>query len=125
MENETILRLLRREMHERDIKPADILSYEDRGEYYAYAASVVMKSEHRNYLRDLIKSIFNYWCDRYPAIKLSKIYAYADSKEGWNLIKHLFFAPRYDIGERAFELDLSQPNPSKLITSFQDCLKER
>lgn len=125
MEDKTIFKLLKREMHERDIKPADILIYEHNKEYHVYAASVVIKPEHKSHLRDLMKSIFNYWCDRYPAIKLSKIYAYADSKEGWDLIRHLFFAPRYDIGERAFELDLRQPNPSKLITAFQNCLKER
>ncbi len=125
MKDETIFKLLRREIHERDIKPDDILNYEDGEEYHLYAASVVMKSKYKSYLRNLVKSIFNYWCDRYPTVRLSKIYAYAESKEGWNLIKHLFFAPRYDVGQRAFELDLSQPNPSQLITSFQDCLKER
>jgi hypothetical protein len=51
-------------------------------------------------------------------------YSFADSDEGWNLIKHLYFAPRYDIGEKAFELDLNQLNPSKLIQAFQDCLKK-
>jgi hypothetical protein len=45
------------------------------------------------------------------------------SKEGWSLIKHLYFAPRYDIGEKAFELNPSHPNPSKLIQAYQDYLK--
>ncbi|HLG65811.1 MAG TPA: hypothetical protein VKY19_28075 [Ktedonosporobacter sp.] len=125
MKEELIFKLLRREMHERDIKPEHILIYEKGQEYTIYAASVVIKAAHRNSLRGLIKSIFAYWCEQYPSIKMSKIYAYADSKEGWYLIKHLFFAPRYDIGKGAFELDLRQINPSKTIKAFQDCLKER
>lgn len=56
---------------------------------------------------------------------ISKVFAYADSDEGWNMIKHLFFSPRYDIGQKAFELDINQINPSKLVTAFQDCLKSK
>ena len=123
MEDAIIFKLLRREMHERDIKPDHILTYEPGKSYNIYAASAVVRPEHRNYLRELLKSIFNYWCKQHSTIKLSKVYAYADSTEGWYLIKHLYFSPRRDIGERAFELDLNEPNPSKLITSFQDCLK--
>jgi len=125
MEKEVIFKLLRREMHERDIAPADILVYEPGKVYDIYAASLVMKPERRNLLRGLLNSIFNYWCGQYPEIKLSTIYAYADSTDGWYLIKHFFFSPRYDIGEKVYELNLSQPNPSKLITLFQDCLRER
>jgi len=124
MEQETILKLLRREMHERDIRPEHILTYDKGKEYSIYAASVVMKPEHRSHLRGLINSVFNYWCSHYPDHKISKIYAYADSDEGWHLIRHLFFSPRYDIGEKAFELDMRQINPSPLITSFQECLEE-
>jgi hypothetical protein len=125
MEEEIIFKLLRREMHERDIRPEHILTYEQGKEYFIYAASAVLRPEHRSHLRGLLKSILNYWCEQYPKVKLSKIYAYADSKEGWFLIKHLFFSPRYDIDKKAFELDLQQINPSKMITSFQDCLKEK
>ena len=125
MEEATIFKLLRREMHERDIRPEHILTYEDNRDYTVYANSIVIKPEHRAYLRDLINSILNYWCDQYPRIRIAKLYAYAESDEGWDLIKHLFFSPRYDIGPRAFELDPHQLNPSKLIKAFQDCLKER
>ncbi len=123
MEEGTIFKLLRRETHERDIKPDHILAYEPGKSYNIYAASAVVRPEHRNYLRELLKSIFNYWCEQYSAIKLSKLYAYADSTEGWYLIKHLYFSPGHGIGEKAFELDLYEPNPSKLVMSFQDCLK--
>lgn len=125
MEEATIFKLLRREMHERDMRPEHILTYGDNRAYTVYANSIVLKPEHRAYMRDLINSVLTYWCNQYPRVRIAKLYAYAESEEGWNLIKHLFFSPRYDIGERAFELDPHQVNPSKLIKAFQDCLKER
>lgn len=125
MKEETIFKLLRREMHERDIRTQHILTYEENRAYTAYVNAVVIKPEHQASLRTLINSLLDYWCTQYPRVRITKIYAYADSDEGWNLIKHLFFAPRYDLGEKAFELDPLQMNPSKLIKSYQDCLKER
>ncbi|HZS77783.1 MAG TPA: hypothetical protein VFA41_14310 [Ktedonobacteraceae bacterium] len=125
MHEDTIFKLLRREMHERDIRPQHILPYEENHTYTVYVNAAVIKPERHSYLRTLMNSILNYWCEQYPKIKIAKVYAYAESDEGWSLIKHLFFAPRYDLGTRAFELDPLQPNPSKLITAYQDCLKER
>ena len=124
MRNETILKLLRREMHERDIRPEHILIYEKGKEYEVYATSIVIRPDKRTYTRDLLNSILNYWCNQSNNFTVSKVFAYADSEEGWNMIKHLFFAPRYDIGQRVFELDPNQTNPSKLITAFQNCIKE-
>jgi len=125
MQEETIFKLLRREMHERDIRTQHILMYEENQAYTVYVNAVVIKPEHHASLRTLINSLLDYWCVQYPRVSIRKIYAYADSDEGWNLIKHLFFAPRYDIGAKAFELDPLQMNPSKLIKAYQDCLKER
>jgi len=125
MEEKTIFKLLRRDMHERDIRVNHILLYEENKSYTVYANAIVVKSEHQSSVRTLINSVLNFWCEQYPKIKIKKLYAYAESDEGWNLVKHLFFAPRYDIGERAFELDPSQKNPSKLIKAYQDCLQER
>ncbi|SRR5579871_175679 len=125
MEEETIFKLLRREMNERDIRTQHILTYEDNHTYTVYVASLVIKPDHQTRLRMLINSLLKYWCEQYPRISIAKIYAFAYSDEGWNLIKHLFFAPRYDLGPRAFELDPQQTNPSKLIQAYQDCLKGR
>lgn len=125
MKEEIIFKLLRREIHERDIRPDDILTYETGKEYHVYATSAVIRPEHRKHLRKLIQSVLDYWCYRYPEIALSKIYAYADSNEGWDLIKHLFFAPRYDIGKSAFELNPFERNPSRLIAAFQECVGMR
>ncbi len=125
MAEETIFKLLRREMHELDIRTDHIFTYEENKAYTVYVNAIVIKSEHHTALRTLINSVLNFWCEQYPKIRITKVYAYAETDEGWNLIKHLFFAPRYDIGHKAFELDPLKMNPSKLIKAYQDCLKER
>ena len=125
MKMEIIMDLLQRKMHERDIRTEHILTYQENETYNAYVNAIVIKPEHQAAIRTLINSVLNYWCEQYPKIRIQKLYAYVESEEGWSIIKHLFFAPRYDIGERAFELDPYQINPSKLIKAFQDCLRER
>ncbi len=69
--------------------------------------------------------MFTYWCEQYPTVQLIKLYAYASSDEGLGLMKHLFFSPRYDLGENAFELDPYRYNPSRLIQDFQACISSR
>jgi hypothetical protein len=125
MKEETIFRLLRQEMEERSITPDDILTYEAGNTYYGYIASAIIRPEYRAHFRELIQSIFDYWCEQYPEVKLQKLYAFALSDEGWDLVKHLFFSPRYDLSDTAFELNPNQRNPSRLITSFQRCLKHK
>ncbi len=125
MDMETITKLLTREMHERDIRPEHILTYKEGKNYQVYATSIVVRADKRSYIRELLNSLLNYWCEQANNFTISKIFAYADSDEGWNMIKHLFFAPRYDIGPKVFELDIRQINPSKLVTAFQDCIKSK
>lgn len=125
MKEETIFRLLRQDIEERSITPDDILTYEAGNTYCGYIASAIIRPEYRAHFRELIQSIFNYWCEQYPEVKLQKLYAFALSDEGWDLVKHLFFSPRYDLGDTAFELRTFQRNPSKLITSFQKCVKRK
>lgn len=125
MQEEKIFQLLRGEIEERDITPDDILTYEPGKEYYGYIASATVKPERRNHFRKLLRNMLAYWCEQYPNIRFKKLYAYASSSEGWDLVSHLFFAPRYDIGENAFELDPYRRNPSKIITEFQDCIRNK
>jgi hypothetical protein len=122
MNEETILRLLRDEIKEHQIIADDILIYEKGNKYYCYVASATVKEEHATHFRELLSSVFDFWCERYPEIQIEKLYAYAGSEKGWDLIKRLFFAPRHDLGRNAFELDPTLRNPSKLIKPFQECL---
>ena len=125
IEEETIIKILRDELQEKEIKPDDILTYEKEGKYWGYIPSAMIKPEHRRHFRKLLESIFAFWCQQYPRVQLIRLYAFAASDEGLDLMRHLFFSPRYDLGERAFELDLYRRNPSKLIKSFQECIKRK
>lgn len=125
MEEETILKLLRGDIEERDITADDILAYEPGKQYYGYIASAVVKPEHRASFVKLIWTVFDFWCDNYPDIQIKKLYAYAISDHGYDLIKKLFFSPRYDIGENAYELEPFRRNPSRLLQAFQQCIQEK
>ena len=125
MKEETILDILNGEISEHAIAAEDILTYESGGKYHGYISAASIKPNYRIHLRGLIKNLLDYWCDQYPDIQLIKLYTVAWSNEGWDLIKHLFFSPRYDLGKDAFELDLKQRNPSRLIKAYQDCVKQK
>jgi hypothetical protein len=123
MEEATIHKILLDEIMEKDIKPEDILIYEKGKSYFGYIPSAMIRSEYRSSFRKLIRSVFDFWCEQYPDVQFKKLYAFAASDEGEMLMKHLFFSPRYDLGDKTFELDLYRPNPSKLIKDFQNCIQ--
>lgn len=125
MKEEVIFRILRDEIQEKQITAENILTYNAEGKYCAYLPSAMIKSEHQRHFRKLIESVLQFWCDQYPRIQVTPIYAFAASDQGWDLMKHLFFSPRYDLGQRAFELDPYRRNPSRLIIKFQQCLKQK
>ncbi len=125
LRQETILKILKGEMEEHDITAGDILAYEPGGRYDGYIPAVSVKPEHRVHLRSLLEDLLNYWCHHYPEIQLVKLYAVAWSEGGWDLVKHLFFSPRHDLGKDAFELDLGERNPSRLIKKYQECIKRK
>jgi hypothetical protein len=125
LKQETILKILKGEMEEHDITADDILAYEPGGRYDGYISAVSVKPEHRVHLRSLREDLLNYWCHHYPEIQLVKLYAVARSEGGWDLVKHLFFSPRHDLGKGAFELDLGERNPSRLIKKYQECIKRK
>ena len=118
-----IYQLLSRQVSERDIFPDDIQLYEPGNAYDGYVASAIIRPERRAYFRMLIQSVFTFWCDQYPSLRLRRLYAYASTDEGFDLIQQLLFSPRYDLGENAYELDPMRRNRSRLIRSFQECIK--
>ena len=123
MEEQTIIKILRDELSERQITPDDILTYDREGKYYGYIPSAMVLPEHRRHFRKLIESVFEFWCEQHPRVQFIKLYAFAVSHQGEELIRHLFFSPRYDLGENAFELNPYRRNPSKLLKSFQECVR--
>ena len=126
LREEVLFRLLRHEMEERDIRPEDILVYEEGHDYSCYVASLVIRPEHRVHLRKLLQSIFDFWCDLYPKVQISRLYADVTNESGMHAIHHLFFSPRYDLGETVYELrPLRAGNPSSLISQFQGCIRQK
>jgi hypothetical protein len=128
MEEETILHLLRDEMKKSDIKYEYILKYEHSHLYSCYIAFASILPDKRPYFGRLLRSVMQFWCERYPDIQLRSLYAFApgaEESEGIHLIRKLFFAPRYDISDNAWELRLDRYNPSPIVQQFQNCLKEK
>jgi len=126
LRQETIFRLLRQEMSEREITPDDIFTYEPGHSYFGYVASVAIRPQYQAHLRSLIWSMLDFWCALYPSVRVERLFAFALNDSGLRLIRHLFFSPRYDLGADTFELDLLRSgNPSRLVSQFQRCIQFR
>ena len=132
MEEETIFRILKGDLEEKNIIPDQILTYESGKVYNGYVASLAIRPERTRHLRQLIQSTFDYWCDQYPDVQLRQLYAYAlggEGSDGMRLIRKLFFAPLYERNnikfENAWELRLDRYNPSLLIERFRDCVRHK
>lgn len=128
MKEETIFRLLRGEMEEKEITAEHVLEYEPGQIYSCYVAAASMRPDKRQHFGRLLHSTMQFWYEQYPTIQISTLYAYAldgEEGEGIRLIRKLFFAPRYDIGENSWELRLDRYNPSPVIQQFQKSLKEK
>jgi hypothetical protein len=126
LRQEIIYLLLRREISEREIVPEDIFTYEPGHSYSGYVASIAIHQQYKAYLRSLIWSILDFWCSLYPSVRMDRLFAFALNDTCLHMIRHLFFAPRYDVGMNAFELDLMRSgNPSRLVTLFQDCIRQK
>lgn len=128
MEEETIFKLLRGEMEEKEIRPVHVLRYEPGNSYSCYVAAASIRPERKKYFGHLLHRVMDYWCEQYPDIQINKLYAFAldeDDGDGIRLIRKLYFAPRYDISDNAWELRLDRYNPSPLIQRFKECLSEK
>lgn len=119
MREETAIALVSERMEEKDITEDDVLTYEDGSKHVAYVPSAAIHPKHKASLSKLLNSVIDFWCEQYPRVQLVKLYAYASSDEGMELMKYLFFSPRYDLGENVFELDPYRRNPSPFVKRFQ------
>jgi hypothetical protein len=132
MREETIIKILQGKKSESELEELDILSYETGKEYTCYISSLAILPQKRHLLPVLFESTVNYWCN-HPEINICKLYAFAlgaynhmdKEVDGLRMIKRLFFSPRYDIAENAWELDLNHYNPSPIIQHFQNCVREK
>ncbi len=72
-----------------------------------------------------IDSLFAFWCEQAPERNIGKIYGLVLSDAGEMMAKKLFFSPLWHISDSAYMLDISRPNPSRIVQSFQHCIKSR
>jgi len=132
MEEETIFDILRGDLSEQEIEEKHILTYQPGNAYSCYVTSCLIRPEKRRFFSHLFNSVMNYWCE-HPEVHISKLYGFAvgasddtpEENDGMRLIKKLYFSPRYDISENAWELDLNRYNPSVSIQKFQKCLRSK
>ena len=120
-----ILDILRQHRKETDILPEEVETYERKGGYTLLAESVVAHPNHKEKLNTLLKQLLHYWCEQYPTKFIERIYAQAATTKGDILIQKLYFAPREDLAENAYVLNLKRPGASRLIRHFQECLEKK
>lgn len=126
LQEETIYKLLKGEMRDIEIDPQkDILTFAEPGTYDFYVASVIIAPEKKQHFPTLIHGLFDYWVQQAPERTIGKIYGRAVSEGGEFMAKKLFFSPRWDISDSAFMLDMSRPNPSRLVQGFQFAIKQK
>lgn len=121
---ETIIKLLRKEVRDVDLNPQqDILTFENEGMYNFYIASVLIHPEKRQHFPLLLNTLFDFWCEQAPERTIGKIYGRVLSEQGELMAKKLFFSPLWHVADDVYMLDVSRPNPSRIIQSLQYCVK--
>ena len=124
LKEETIYKLLKKEIRDIDLNPEkDILTFDQPGVFDFYVASVIVRRDRKYAFGQLLNSVFTFWCERAPEQRIGKIYGRVVSEDGEMMARKLFFSPLWNISDEAFVLDLSRPNPSKIVQSFQYCVK--
>ena len=126
LREETILKILKGDIRDIDLDPEeDVLTCNEEGTYNFYVASVIVKPEKKSYFPQLWNSVFSFWCEQAPERKIGKIYGRIVSEDGEMMAKKLFFSPLPYISDSAYMLDVSRPNPSRLVQSFQYCINSK
>jgi hypothetical protein len=126
-----ILKVLKGEMCELDIKADDILTYDEPGEYTLLVNSVVASEE--KYLNRALNGVLDYWESNAPERKIKRLYAEATSERGRSLLRRFYFSEvstitdkgELEIIDDAYYLDLQRPAQSKIIRDFQQRIKAK
>jgi hypothetical protein len=120
-----IIDILSGNRSEMDIKAEEIETYDREGPYNLLVESVAAHPEHPEQLGKVMNTFTEFWYNKYPDRYIEKIYAQPVSDKGDILLQKLYFAPRYDIAQTAFMLDLNRPGASRFIRNFQENLTKK
>ena len=122
---ETILSILKGERPELSIQAEEIETYERKGKYTLLAESVVVDQDYPEQLNTVLQAVLSHWCKQYPDRYIEKVYADAATDYGDKLVRKLYFSPLYSVSDTAYVLDLRKPGISKVVRTFQECLKQK
>jgi len=132
MKEETIMDILFGRRDETEITSADILAYNEPGEYTLLVSSIVHHPDHPNLVGRLIHAYMDYWIDQYPEKRIKYIYAQTVSDNGKRMANELRMSNMYTITDGqitkvqdAYVLDMNEPAASRIIRRFQERLKEK
>jgi hypothetical protein len=125
LDESVILQILRGEREEISITKDEIQTYERPGAYTLLANSAVTHPDRPDLLYKVLYRIMAEWIERYPERYVSRIYSQSISERGDQLVQHFFMAPRYDLADNAYMLDLARPGASKIIRWFQMMLAQK
>ena len=120
-----ILSILKGERPELSISADEVETYERKGGYTLLAESVVVDPDHPEQLNTVLREVLSYWCRQYLERYIEKIYADAATEHGDILARKLYFSPLYHVSDTAYVLDLRKPGISKVVRTFQECLKQK
>jgi hypothetical protein len=120
-----ILDILSGKRPENSIKPEEVQSYDRPGAYTLLGISAVAHPDRPDLLYKILYRMMEFWIEQYPTRFITRVYAQAVSERGDMLIQHFFMAPRYDLSEDAYVLDMTRPGASKMVKWFRDKLREK
>jgi hypothetical protein len=119
LEEQTILDILSGKRSENSIKPDEVLAYNRLGAYTLLGVSAACHPDYPDLLFRILDRMMEFWIEQYPERYITKVYAQAVSERGDMLIQHLFMAPRPDLAQNAYELNLARLSASKIVRRFQ------
>lgn len=125
LEEQTILDILSGKRSENSIKPDEVLAYNRLGAYTLLGVSAACHPDYPDLLFRILDKMMEFWIEQYPERYITKVYAQAVSERGDMLIQHLFMAPRPDLAQNAYELNLARPSASKIVRRFQKRLADK
>lgn len=132
MKEETIMDILFGRRNETQITSADILTYNDPGEYTLLVSSIVHHPDHPGLIRRLLNAYMHYWIEQYPERRIKRIYAETVSEAGKKMANELRMSTIHTVVdgnlkriENAYMLDMNEPAASKVIRKFQERLKSQ
>jgi len=128
LREETIQKLLCKEILPSQILPSDVLSYKPGGSYSCYITSAAARSEHRDTVLLLVERLFAYW--REQSIEIEAIFASVDEGTDDNIpllhiVTQCFFILLDEQGQWRLRPLHRKNHPVSFIRNYRECIEQR